>query len=61
MVYMYLNEGIRFGTWKIWWLNWALEIYKREDNVNPPNFVHEIKTKGYDGIGANVFHHIQGY
>ena len=24
-------------------------------NENPPKFVHEIKTKGYDVIGVNVF------
>ena len=25
------------------------------DNEIPPPFIHEIKTKGYDAIGVNVF------
>ena len=26
------------------------------DNEMPRHFIHEIKTKGYDVIGVNVFH-----
>ena len=25
------------------------------DNENPAHYIHEIKTKGYDVIGVNVF------
>ena len=31
-------------------------IRRREYNENPPHFLHEIKTKGYDVIGVDVFH-----
>ena len=30
-------------------------IRRREDNENPPHFLHEIKTKGYHVIGVDVF------
>ena len=30
-------------------------IQKMGDNENPAYFIHEIKTKGYDVIGVNVF------
>ena len=34
----------------------VLRIQNREDNVYPPHFIHEIKTKGYDVTDANLFH-----
>ena len=33
----------------------VLRIQKKEDNENPPHFIHEIKTIAYDVIGVNVF------
>ena len=33
----------------------VLEIHKREDNETPPHFIFELKTKGYDIIGIDVF------
>ena len=30
-------------------------VYSPQVNKIPPHFIHEIKTKGYDVIGVNVF------
>ena len=40
-------------------LNWVLEIQKRDDYENQLHFIHEIRTKVYDVIDVNVFHHMQ--
>ena len=39
-----------------YFLSIVLRIQKIGDNKNPPHFIREIKTKGYDAIGVNVFH-----
>ena len=34
----------------------GLTNIQKYDKENPLHFIHEIKSKGYDVIGGNVFH-----